>query len=762
MAVVVAGCALLALPVAVVAMAVNPDENVNIADLMAVWLAAATVAVPLLASMRRRKPSLNPPAARSAAGAAGATVPRQLPAAVRGFAGRAGELAALTSLLDGAGRGGAVVISAVDGTAGVGKTALAVCWAHQVADRFPDGQMYVNLRGYDPVGPPMTPTEAVRGFLDSLDVPAERIPLGLDAQVSLYRSVLAGRRVLVVLDNARDAAQVRPLLPSSPGCMALVTSRTQLTSLIVAEGAQPLTVDLLSIDEARELLVRRLGADRVAAEPEPVREIITRCARLPLALSIVAARAAAHPRFPLAALAAELRQGDGGLQTFVGGEASADIRAVFSWSYRRLDGVSAQLFRLLGLHPGPDVTAAAAASMAGLDLAYTQRALAELARCHLLAEQVQGRYGFHDLLRAYAAELVHCDDPDRERHLAVGRMLDHYLHTANIANALLHPRYDHVAPAAPLPGVRPEDLADGEAALAWFDAEYLVLFAAVHVAADTGRPTLAWQLAHKLIEYLGRRGRWTDWAAVGHIALQVTQRHADLAGQADAHRSLGRAEAWLGRHDEAHRHMRASIDLCTELGDTLGLAEAYNELASVFEHQGDFAGALNASRRALDLHRACGSWRGLARDLNNLGWFHALCGEPEQAVIPCREALALHRAHGNRRGEGHTLDSLGYAHHLLGQHQLAIEHLDQSIVLARDLGDLHALAVRLDHLGDARAAAGNTNAARDLWQQALAILNDLGVIRAGIGPAYPDADHIGAKLRRPHPPSSRLRRNKRP
>jgi hypothetical protein len=261
-------------------------------------------------------------------------VPRQLPATVAGFAGRVAELAALTSLLEqSTSTGGTVVISAVDGTAGIGKTALAVYWAHQVADRFPDGQLYVNLRGFDPAGPPVTPAEAVRGFLDAFEVPPERIPVGLDAQASLYRSILAGRRMLVVLDNASDAAQVRPLLPGSSGCFVLVTSRTRLTSLIAAEGARPLTVHLLSDAEARELLIRRLGPDRVTAQPQPAQEIITLCVRLPLALSVVAARAAMHPAFSLAALARELRRTRGGLQAFEGGEVSDDVRAVFSWSY---------------------------------------------------------------------------------------------------------------------------------------------------------------------------------------------------------------------------------------------------------------------------------------------------------------------------------------------------------------------------------------------------------------------------------------------
>ncbi|HLN71171.1 MAG TPA: BTAD domain-containing putative transcriptional regulator, partial [Streptosporangiaceae bacterium] len=363
------------------------------------------------------------------AAARGHVVPRHLPAATRHFTGRAEALKALAALAAEASHG--TVISVIDGTAGVGKTSLALHFAHQVAERFPDGQLYVNLRGFDPAGPPMAPVEAIRLFLDALAVPAARIPAGLDAQAGLYRSLLAGQRMLVLLDNARDVDQVRPLLPAGPGCLVIVTSRSQLTSLVAAEGAAPLTLGVLTEAEARELLSRCLGPERVAGEPSAASEVIQLCARLPLALSIAAARTASQPGLSLAALTADLRDARGRLDALDAGHAAANVRAVLSWSYDQLDAPAARLFRLLGLHPGPDISAAAAASLAALPLDEGRRRLGELTRAHLLAEHPGGRFWCHDLLRAYAAELTQSADSEAERRAATGRMLDHYLHTAH-------------------------------------------------------------------------------------------------------------------------------------------------------------------------------------------------------------------------------------------------------------------------------------------------------------------------------------------
>ena len=344
-------------------------------------------------------------------------VPAQLPHDVSGFIGRDVELARLHALLHHERRPPAAIISALMGPAGIGKTALAVHWAHQVAGAFPDGQLYMNLRGFDPGGSPMSPTEALRGFLDAFAVPPDRIPAGVEAQAAQYRSLLAGRQMLVVLDNAANAEQISPLLPGASGSLALVTSRTRLVSLVALEGALPIALEPLSDVEARDLLTARLG-ERVAAEESAAAQIITKCAGLPLALAVVAGRAAVHPTLPLAGLAAELTDARGVLEALAGPDASVDVRTVFSWSYLPLSGGAARLFRLLGLSPGPDIALTAAASLAGQPTVHVRRLLAELADAHLVIEHPPGRFAVHDLFRAYATELARSVDDVQTAHAA--------------------------------------------------------------------------------------------------------------------------------------------------------------------------------------------------------------------------------------------------------------------------------------------------------------------------------------------------------
>ena len=525
-----------------------------------------------------------------------AVVPAQLPADVHGFAGRVDQLGRLDALLtrpDPART--AVVISAVSGTAGVGKSTLAVRWAHRVADRFPDGQLYVNLRGFDPGGQVMDPTEAVRRFLEALGVEPRWIPADPDGQAALYRSQLATRRMLIVLDNARDIAQVRPLLPGAPTCLVLVTSRNQLTGLIATDGAHPIPLDLLSAAEARELLAQRLGADRIAAEPEAVAEIRALCAHLPLALALVAARAAIRPQVALGALAVELRDTGQRWQMLTGDDPTTDVRSVFSWSYEALTPGAARLFRLLGLHPGPDITAPAAASLAGLPTGTVRPLLAELTGASLLVEHIAGRYAFHDLLRAYATDLTHATDPEQERHAATRRMLDHYLHSAYAAERLLNPTRDPLDLAPTQPGVTPEQPADHQQATSWFVAEHAVLLAAVDRAA-TGFDTHTWQLASSLWTYQFGHGRLHDWIPAGRAAAAAAARQGDRPAQGLALRKLAQVYMQLRRLDDADSDLRHALDLYRQAGDTAGQAHTENSLSQLCDERDRPAEALDHAR----------------------------------------------------------------------------------------------------------------------------------------------------------------------
>ena len=671
--------------------------------------------------------------------------PYQLPPAVAHFTGRAAELQILAGLADlAAAAGGAVVITAIGGTAGVGKTALAVHWAHQAAARFPDGQLYVNLRGYDPSGEPVQPAAAVRWLLEAFAVPAAQIPAGVQAQTGLYRSLLAGKRMLIVLDNARDPAQVRPLLPGAAGSMVLVTSRSQLTGLAAAEGASLVSLDVLGGDEARVLLARRLGSDRIAAEPAAVSDLIRLCARLPLALNIAAALAAAQPARPLAALAAGLRGQSAPLDALDTGDAASSVRTVFSWSYRSLDPAPAQMFRLLGLHPGPDITAAAAASLAGIPAGQAGQALRDLAAAHLLAEHAPGRYAFHDLLRAYAAEQAGRCDSDAARQAAVTRMLDHYLHTASAAAALLCPGRDLLRLDPPRPGVTPEPLASGSAALDWFTAERPVLSSAVTQAAGAGLGGAAWQLGWTAGRFLHRRGYRQEWTALLQTSLAAAEAAADLTGQAYVHRDLGAACAVQGSGQDADAHLHQAMDLYRQLGDQTGQAHVHLYLCMTSGLQGVPAHTMQHARRALELFRADGHLAGQANALTNAAYGHSALGEYEQALACCQEALPLHEKSGNLDGEGHAWSCLGSACYQLGQRDQAIECDRRSVSVFRDLGDQHLLAEALTQLGDHLQDSGSPQEARGAWREAFAILDDLrhpaaGQVRARLSQLDPAA-----------------------
>ena len=698
---------------------------------------------PMLIEIHRRVLAQDPRllgAPTTAPATTGSVRPAQLPPAVPAFAGRHSELAALDAVLSDPGsQPPTAVISAVSGTAGVGKTALVVYWAHRVAARFPDGQLYVNLRGFDPDGQPVAVGEAVRGFLDALGVPAGRIPVGVDAQIGLYRSTVAGKRLLVVLDNARDAEQVRPLLPGTTTAMVVVTSRDRLVSLVAADGARPVILDVLTPEQARELLGRRLAGARLAAEPAAVAEIITSCAGLPLALAIAAARAATHPHLPLAALAGELGQTRDRLDALSGGDAGSDVRAVFSWSHQALSPAAARLFALLGLYPGPDIAAPAVASLAGTGRPEARRLLAELTRASLLTEHTPGRYAYHDLLHAYAADLAHGPDLAAQRTAAVERLLDHYLHTAQAANRLLDRARDPspLPPGPPAAGTAPEHLPDRQRAMAWLSTEHPALLGALRLAADTGFDTRAWQLAWALATFLDRQGHWHDLVSSWHTALAAAERLDHPAAQACAHHFVARAYALLDARDDAHTHLQQGLRLYAQAGDRVGEANVHLGLAYLAERFDRRTEALDHARRAFACYQAADHRRGQANALNTIGWYQTQFGDHAQAVTSCQRALTLFQEDGDRDGEAATWDTLGYAQHHLARYAEASDSYQHALELFRDLGDRYYEADTLTHLGDTQAAAGDSAAARDTWQHALAIMTALH---------HPDADHLRARL----------------
>ncbi|GAA5065466.1 BTAD domain-containing putative transcriptional regulator [Thermocatellispora tengchongensis] len=668
-------------------------------------------------------------------------VPRQLPAAAGGFAGREAELAALDALLRPppapsrppdappgvADRTRSPAIAVIAGTAGVGKTTLAVHWARRVAGRFPDGQLYVDLRGYDPSRQAVRPAEAIGEFLAALRVPPHQIPDGPAAQAGLYRSLLAGRRMLVLLDNARDAAQVAPLLPGASGCLVVVTSRDHLAGLVVTYGAHPLTLDLLPAVDAERLLAARLGRDRIAAEPAAVEEIVRRCAGLPLALAIVAARAAIHPAHPLGALAGELRDGLGALGRAV------DVRAIFSWSYETLADETARTFRLVaGLHPGPGCTIDAAASLAGVPVSRVRAALAELTRANLLTEHAPGRYSCHDLLRAYALEL--CQARDADRDAARHRVVDHYVHSACAAAAYLHGHFETVALPAPRPGVRVTGFAGADEAMAWLAEERPALLAALDLAAGLGLDRHVCRLAAALFVFLHRRGRWQERAETQRAAVAAARRLGDPVEEARARRDLAAALADLGRFDDAHHHLDAAL----EQDAPSGRAWTHYIRTLVYGLQGREADALEAARRAHDLFDRLGEEVGQAIALTDLGWYHGRLGNHGQALDLCEQALVRHQKLGNRPYEAHTWSCLADTRLRSGDPAGAVPCYRQALEVFRELHDPYAEASTLAHLGACHHLAGDHASAGEHWTHARALLR-------GLDPST--ADQIHAQLR---------------
>ncbi len=668
------------------------------------------------------QPSARPAAEHRTATAAPVQVPRQMPGLPPHFTGRSAELAALTSLLNRAGHAppGTVVISAVGGTAGVGKTALAVHWAHQAAHRFPDGQLYVNLRGYDP-GPPVAAADALAGFLRTLGLGAQEIPADEDERAARYRTLLARRRLLVVLDNASSAEQVRPLLPGTPGCMAIVTSRDSLAGLVARDGAVPLRLGLLPVGDAVSLLRSLIGA-RVDSDPGAAAALAGQCAMLPLALRVAAELAAARPGLPLADLVSELADQQRRLDRLdATGDARTAVRAVFSWSCRQLDAETHRAFRLAALHPGPELTPESVAALTGRTPAQAGLMLDHLARAHLVHQAQPGRYGLHDLLRAYARELATAHSGTGEARPALGRLFRYYLHGATAAMDLSMPAETHRRPHLTWPASPAgPSFRDAAAARDWLDRERASLVAVAEYMSTHGWPGQASRLAAILFRHFQASGHYPEAIALHTSARQAAQVTRDRSAEATALTNLAATRLRRGDVRQATGDLQQALALTRESGDSICAARALHTLGNIGVHQGRYQQAAGYYRQALAVYRRLDDRTGEARTLNNLGAIDELTGRYQEAGAYYRQGLLLYRQTGEQGGEARALGNLGCLHRREGRYPQAAELVERSLAVSRAAADRGAEAYAMTYLGDVRRCQGRYQQAAGHYEQALA------------------------------------------
>jgi len=645
--------------------------------------------------------------------------PRQLPPASRHFVAREGAMSALAGLLDQA--GGSVPVALIEGMAGVGKTTLAVKWAQEVADRFPDGQLFLNLRGFDPTDAPLAPGNAARMMLETLGIPAKHIPSSLHAQIALYRSITSGKRMLIVLDNVRNADQVRPLLPGGPGSVVLITSRIRLDSLVAVEGAHLVHLDVLSSDEARLLIRDRLSTQGNGATQDAVAELAALCGGLPLALSVAATRVCGNPRRILPAVIRELadmrRQPAGGLNT---GDESVDLYTVFSWSLNGLDPASVRMLELAGTHPGPDISVPAAASLAGVSAAEAARAMRQLAAANLLAEHSEGRFTLHDLIRSFAAERFCCTGKAQVR-AALLRVCDHYLHTSHSAALLMFPGRDAIALPPLSAGTTPESIPDRTEAMTWFRAEHQVLLRIIGLAANLGFNRHAWQLPWVMTLYFSRTGSWQDWMSTQETALTAARLLGDRGAQARAHRALGVVQLECGLTDGARHHLQAALTLSQQADDPLSEAHTRQQLAFLADALGLYSGALAQARQARELFVDCGSQQGVVTAVSCIGKYLASLGKPEQGLDYCAAALDL----ATRLGQPVTAtcawawNTLGFVHERLRSDREAADDYRRAADIFLALDDQHNYALTLSAMAGTYARMGREAEAGELRRKAL-------------------------------------------
>ncbi|MGH3736074.1 MAG: BTAD domain-containing putative transcriptional regulator [Micromonosporaceae bacterium] len=649
--------------------------------------------------------------------AAPAATPRELPAGISGFVGRAGELSALDRLLAENTADGRrpVMTVVVHGAGGVGKTALAVRWAHSAADRFPDGQFYLDLHGYGPVEP-ATAFDALGSLLRSAGVDGAAIPQQPHERAGLWRTTVTGRRILLLLDNARDANQVRPLLPGADS-LVLVTSRSQLRGLSRRDGAASLTLTELSRAEGRSLFTATLGPTRMRQDAAPIDELIDICGGLPLALRIAADLANRHTGAPLAELVDGLRTHR--LETLADpDDPAADPRTVLSWSYRRLDPDLARTFRLLGLHPGTSFGVHSAAALLGASLPEARRLLDRLVSVHLLEQPGFDRYRFHDLVREYAAELA-AEAPEAETGSAVERCLTWYLHASLGASRLLRPMELFSAVGDPN-GLPLPHFSKENDATAWYEAEWSTVIDAVRVAAVHGRHDHAWQLPRTLLPFSELRHHITDLPRVAEVGVASAAHTGDQRALHVATHLLGAALARVGRHDEAEPYLRRALHHAEGIGDPAAVCRALDALGLNAGLGGDHHTAVGYQERALTLAREIGDADRIANCLFNIGGAYSFLGEYDLAIRHTHEALTLWRSTSFEIGVAWSLANLAEMHQLAGRHSTALEYGEQALDFLRPIGGSETMPSLLLAMGRAHAALGDPEAARKAWHEGLA------------------------------------------
>lgn len=679
----------------------------------------------LEAAMLRADPGLDPPVAARHEGSR--DVPAQLPAPIADFVGRTDELGILDRLLttDALLSAGpepgtrTIVVSAIAGTGGIGKTALAVHWAHRVAHLFPDGQLFVNLRGWAD-GPPLRPIEALSGFLRALGVPNRQIPLQLDEAAALFRSKIANRHILIILDNAPDAETVRPLLAATPGCLVVVTSRDRMVGLTATHGARRLSLDTLTCEESIDLLGAMIGQPRLAADQQGAAELADICGRLPLALRIAAANLLDQPATKIGAFAeAAVASGRVAALT-VENDPPASLWSAVRLSYERLPVDGRRLFRWLALVPAVDLTADGAAAISACAVDATRKTLQQLADVCLLDEHRPGRYVMHDLVRDCAAELSQREDSTSSRAAARDRWYVWYLHMAHAANPMVYPTYEPLALPPRFAELNDRQFDDAEQAKSWLEAELPNLVAAVRHAADYGLRRETWLLAHALRGYMWLSRNIVDWDSTARAGLAAAQAEQDPEGQAAMHLSLGGLHATQDSHDPAIAHLQQAADLSRQARWRVGYAIASSNLGMIYWQAGQLERATSHLEQGLAIYRRLGRRAGESAVLTKLGTVHSAAGRLTQAADAYKLALAIDAETGSQVALAHNSNNLGNAYHALGRLEAALSMLRTALRLARENGDRGLEASALDSLAATLCTSGRLDQAK---QHAIRSLN---------------------------------------